>query len=398
MNVQPTTTIKSLLAYIPDDKFESLARQTAVDWNAKKLTGKELFKLCLFGILNQNRASSRVFESLYENRLFQQYAQIQAGKRVSHSSIAQKIATVQVDYFALLYQHCVDTFGPKLTAKQGHTLCLYDSTITHLSASLLSFGMENGQKNKAGQQAKKSLKFTIGFAHLPFAVKFHQQQTMISEDLALGNILQDHAVGKDHIAVFDRGMKDRRRMEQLSANEQYFVTRISKSSKYQVLKGQPVIDLAWSNPDLRLISEKQVYLFDGKGRKVKTAFRLVEGLLQSSGEAILFLSNLPAQAFSAQQIAGIYKNRWQIEQFFRFIKQELNFKHYFSRHWQGIQVMSYIILIASMLLLVYKKLTGLQGYKLARISFCHALQNEILDQLILRCGGDPAQLQTVKSS
>ena len=39
-------------------------------------------------------------------------------------------------------------------------------------------------------------------------------------------------------------------------------------------------------------------------------------------EKILFLSNL-TDDFSDEQIAGIYRNRWKIEQYFRFIKQEL---------------------------------------------------------------------------
>jgi hypothetical protein len=45
-----------------------------VDWNSKKLQGKELFRLCLYGVLSQDRASSRVFESFYENSFFCRHA------------------------------------------------------------------------------------------------------------------------------------------------------------------------------------------------------------------------------------------------------------------------------------------------------------------------------------
>ena len=70
-----------------------------VDWNTKKLKGKELFKLCVFGVLNENRASSRVFENFYENHFFCKYAQIPKNKSVSHSSIAERIGKINVDYF-----------------------------------------------------------------------------------------------------------------------------------------------------------------------------------------------------------------------------------------------------------------------------------------------------------
>ena len=142
-----------------------------------------------------------------------------------------------------------------------------------------------------------------------------------------------------------------------------------------------------------MIKHSKVHLYANQ-KKTKIVFRLVEGILKSDGEKILFLSNLPEEEFTADQIAKIYKKRWDIERFFRFIKQELNFKHYFSRQWNGIQVMIYIILIASILLLSYIKLNGLKGYKIPKISFCNQLQNEIIQQVVIHCGGDPSKLET----
>jgi hypothetical protein len=385
--------VQKVLGYISDEQLDFFAQETMVDWNTKKLKGKELFKLCVFGVLNENRASSRVFENFYENHFFCKYAQIPKDKSVSHSSIAERIGKINVDYFEKLYSHCVKVFQEKLNEKETVKLCLYDSTITSLSASLLHFGMKNGQKNKKGEQGKNSIKFTIGFNGLPFNVKFHKDQKMISEDLALGDILEEHIANKKDIAVFDRGMKDRKKMIELCDNQKYFTTRIYKSSRYEIEKGSKVTHLDFENDILKLTKHSRVHLFS-KQKKTKLVFRLVEGILKSDGEKILFLSNLPEDEFTANQIAEIYKSRWDIERFFRFIKQELNFKHYFSRQWNGIQVMIYIILIASILLLSYIKLNKLKGYKIPKISFCNQLQNEIIQQVIIHCGGDPSKLQT----
>ncbi|WP_409415626.1 IS4 family transposase [Flavobacterium sp. PS2] len=391
--MQIRTDVREILSYISDDQLDFFARETMVDWNAKKLKGKELFKLCVFGVLNENRASSRVFENFYENHFFCKYAQIPKDKSVSHSSIAERIGKINVAYFEKLYQHTVTIFEDKLNEKDKAKLSLYDSTITSLSASLLSFGMQNGQKNKKGEQGKNSIKFTIGFSELPFNVKFHKDQKMISEDLALGNILEEHIANKKDIAVFDRGMKDRKTMVELSNDDKYFVTRIYKSSKYEVDKGSKVTLLDFENEILKLTRHSKVYLYANQ-KKTKIVFRLVEGILKSDGEKILFLSNLPEDEFTAIQIAEIYKRRWDIERFFRFIKQELNFKHYFSRQWNGIQVMIYIILIASILLLSYIKLNQLKGYKIPKMSFCNQLQNDIIQQVVIHCGGDPTKLET----
>lgn len=387
--------VKEILGYISDEKLDFFAQETLVDWNVKKLYGKELFKLCVFGVLNENRASSRVFENFYENSFFRNYAQIEEGKTVSHSSIAERIANIEVKYFELLYNHTVDVFQEKLNEKDKVKLSLYDSTITSLSASLLHFGMQNGMKNKKGEQGKNSIKFTIGFDGLPFNVKFHQDQKMISEDLALGNILEEHVASKKDIAVFDRGMKERKTMVELSENQKYFVTRIYKSSKYVVAKNSEETLLDIENESIKLVKHSKVHLFSNQ-KKSKQVFRLVEGILKSDGEKILFLSNLPEDAFTAEQIAEIYKSRWDIERFFRFIKQNLNFKHYFSRQWNGIQVMIYIILIASILLLAYIKLNELKGYKIPKMSFCNQLQNEIINQIIIHCGGNPSKLSSFK--
>ncbi len=387
--------VKEILGYISDEKLDFFAQETLVDWNVKKLHGKELFKLCVFGVLNENRASSRVFESFYENSFFRNYAQIEEGKTVSHSSIADRIGNIEVKYFEVLYTHTVDVFQDKLNDKDKVKLSLYDSTITSLSASLLSFGMQNGQKNKKGEQGKNSIKFTVGFNGLPFNVKFHKDQKMISEDLALGDILAEHVADKKDIAVFDRGMKERKTMVELSENVKYFVTRIYKASKYVVDKNSSETLLDIENDTIKLVKHSKVHLFSNQ-KKTKKVFRLVEAILKSNGEKILFLSNLPEDEFTPEQIAAIYKSRWDIERFFRFIKQNLNFKHYFSRQWNGIQVMIYIILIASILLLAYIKLNELKGYKIPKMSFCNQLQNEIINQIIIHCGGDPSKLSSFK--
>ena len=73
-----------------------------------------------------------------------------------------------------------------------------------------------------------------------------------------------------------------------------------------------------------------------------------------NGQRILVLTN--DFELSAKDIADYYKKRWDIEVFFRFLKQELNLSHLVSLDKNGIEVMIYMTMICSMLLLIYKKL------------------------------------------
>ena len=59
--------------------------------------------------------------------------------------------------------------------------------------------------------------------------------------------------------------------------------------------------------------------------------------------------------YSATEIAELYKRRWEIEVFFKFIKQHLDFSHLLSRNENGMKVEMYMTLITAILLIVHKK-------------------------------------------
>lgn len=293
--------ISSIFSKIEDKELEFLVKETGVDKYSKKLKGIEIFKLLIFGTLTDDRASLRTFENFYITNFFKMIAKISLTKVISHSSIAERIAKINVVFFERLFAYCVKKYAPFLEEGITSKISSYDSTIVSISSKLLHLGMQNGQKNKKDEQGKLSLKFTIGFSNLPFKCKIHHQQEMISEDLALGDILKEHTANKEDIAVFDRGMKDRKVMDELSDEQtQYFVTRIYKDSKYILAEGSQVKKLAEQDEHLRLISSQKVHLFTKSQKKTKNTFRLIEGRLlkkdekrgEIKEEKILFLSNL----------------------------------------------------------------------------------------------------------
>jgi IS4 transposase len=84
----------------------------------------------------------------------------------------------------------------------------------------------------------------------------------------------------------------------------------------------------------------------------------------------------------------IYKLRWDIEVFFRFIKQELNFSHFLSTNINGIKMILYMTLILAMWILIYKKYNNV-GYKTAKRRVKMELE-ELLTSIIVKvCGGNP---------
>ena len=78
------------------------------------------------------------------------------------------------------------------------------------------------------------------------------------------------------------------------------------------------------------------------------------------------MTNLPlceegqrAGPYTWAELAELYRLRWQIEIFFRFLKQYLGYEHLVSRSENGIRVMVWMSLIAALLLVWYRHRTGI---------------------------------------
>ena len=81
--------------------------------------------------------------------------------------------------------------------------------------------------------------------------------------------------------------------------------------------------------------------------------------------------------------------------FFKFLKQELNFSHLINRSENGIKVILYATMTAAILLLAYKELNGLKGYKIMKQKFLNDLEKSLMKDLVIMCGGDPNKADTI---
>jgi hypothetical protein len=137
---------------------------------------------------------------------------------------------------------------------------------------------------------------------------------------------------------------------------------------------------------LTITRDSQGYLFNEKRQPPKHLCRVIKGVLDHNGEEICFITNILQE--DAYLIAPWYKQRWEIELFFKFIKQHLNASHLVSRTLNGMKVMIYMTMITAVLLLAYRKINRLQGYKIAKLRFEIELEADIIKTIVVLCGGD----------
>ncbi len=122
---------------------------------------------------------------------------------------------------------------------------------------------------------------------------------------------------------------------------------------------------------------------------LKEPFRLIKSQSKKTNEEIYFLTNI--QDLKAYEITEIYKKRWEIEVFFKFIKQHLHFKHFLNYSENGIKVTMYMTMIVAILILIYKKINEIKSYKIAKYEFTEELNMEIIKEIVVICDGDPSK-------
>ena len=376
--------VLKLLSLLPEDLIEQLAIETSVNRYSKKLQGELVFKLLLHCILTHKENSLRTMESAYESVAFRalNLGQQTKPKAIRFNSISERLSVINATYFEKLYQCCVKIYSEVAGGAASKTV-LFDSTIVSLSSSLLKVGYNIKGSNAAHVN---QLKFTIGFSQIPTSATLFTEQKYTSENAALKEAMDacQPLKGKA-IRIFDRGITSRKTHDELTIEKIPFISRIHHKSKFEEI-GQNNLPQKTLTNTLEVFSDQWIYLFTTHDGRAKCPVRCIRGYKISNGEEIAFITNIPD--IDTVTITELYRKRWDIEVFFKFLKQELNFSHLINRSENGIKVMLYATMIAAILLLTYKKKNNLAGYKIMKLRFMGELEKYIIRDVVLLCNGD----------
>jgi hypothetical protein len=389
--------VNQLLQVIPESLLSNLSSTTKVDHYAKVLHGQKLFYLLMYGVLENERLSQRSLEDTFNDPFFKQLFHLNEDESVRRSSISERLSKIDPDYFKQIYDCIYDQFSGYYSSKdqEKYNLIRVDSTMVADTTGKLADGLDN----KSG---KKTTKYSVSFdGVLPCGLEVFTDAAYSSEDIALPEVILRHVKKEtehNNIYVFDRGLQSARTMKDFSKDKISFVARLKENRKF-IEKENRLTDN--QNTDLGesvLIKDAKVQLFTGvpilnkKGNKhyreelVETEFRLVIVKSKADQKEYWLLTN--DFNIEAQEVASFYRRRWDIEVFFRFIKQELNVSHFVSLNKNGMQVMIYVTMIVAMLILIYKKANNI-GYKTAKRRFVMEIRNLTIALIVIQCGGDP---------
>ena len=386
-----------LLRQIPDEHILKIATKSKVDHYAKVLNGRLMFYLFLSGILRTDKLSQRGLADSFSSPLFRTLFNFKGKATISHSSISDRLSTMNTVFFRECYETIYHIFSFLYSTREIENLCLQrvDSTLVSEACNCLQQGISCG--NLYGK--KKMMKYTINFDGMfaSFAT-IHSGDRESNESVVLPqNVMGHFQKVKDHSSVYilDRGQNSAEAFKAMKSHEGLlFVGRLTEKRKLLVVEDLKKESDVFT--DGELLEDKLVKLYkrdeklNKEGRKTVTStladetFRVIRFKPQGKREILLITNFLEP---TAQTIARIYGRRWDIEVFFRFIKQELNFSHFLSMNENGIQIVMYMTLITAMLVMIYKRENNI-GYTTAVRRMGIELENLIMAIIVIESGGN----------
>jgi Transposase DDE domain/Domain of unknown function (DUF4372) len=160
------------------------------------------------------------------------------------------------------------------------------------------------------------------------------------------------------ILIMDRGYVDFAWFDRLTAQGVFFVTRPKTGMAYEVVEHRKI------DVNRNLLSDQIIELTSETGQKVAWQLRRIEIWVPEKEQRMALLTN--HLDLSALTIAAIYKQRWQVELFFKALKQNLKIKTFVGTTANALRIQIWTALIA-MLLLRYLQLRSTFGWSLSNL-------------------------------
>ena len=391
-----------VIRMIPDEELAKLAKDTKVDYCAKVLTGERMFYLLVYAFVKADRLSQRKLESVFASQPFKALFNYSVDMKVTRSSISTRLSTINLDFFEQSFQLIYNKLSALYTEEEirGMNLIRVDSTMVAETCNKLREGFTVGRK-AGGKEDRKQIKYTM--AYDGFAAKLAEvfsKPTYLNEDKAMPEVVRP-LIKKDkehkNIYVLDRGLVALDNYKEFGRSDAVFIGRINTNRKMTVLRSLMTEDTDGDLGKLELVDDVIAHLYkDGKEdaqefRVVKAMFRKPTNTARKSPggsnrkkveSEVWFITNVTNEQGKLQltprEIAEAYRRRWDIEVFYRFLKQNLSFSHFMSTSENGIKVILYMTLITAMLIMIYKRLNDI-GYTEAKFCFKLELEEWIIE-------------------
>ena len=332
------TVLSQLLQLVPRHEFDSLSKAHDGKRRRDALPRWSQFVALATGHLG-GRKSLRDISTTLESQSSRHY---HLGCRsVSKSALGR--ANESLDYqfycdlFSHLYARC-EAKGSKHPFRFKGKLFSLDGSLFNVAMELFPWANYNNKK--------AAFKLHLGLDHDGLIPAFASVTVGKKSEMSQARLFD---FPKDSVVVFDKGYNDYSWHKSLTDKGVFFVTRIRGNAVYEVLKTNPVREGTGVVADeiIRYSSVRsgKCNLFPVR----KVVFKDAE-----TGRIFTFITN--HFRWAATTIAAIYKQRWQVELFFKWIKQNLKIKSFIGTSMNAV-ITQIMVALCVYLILAWMKFT-----------------------------------------
>jgi hypothetical protein len=330
------TILGQMTGLISRSHFEKLVKEHKTEHGAKGLKSWTQFVTMLFSQLTGQHGLRSMEQGMNNQRNGWYHLGITNTEReVKRSTLSYANGHRSSDLFKAVFgslliqaQAILGSHGFKFK----NPLYSVDSTTIDLCLQL--FPWADFRKGKGG------IKLTVKLDHqgkIPCFVvqsnaREHDTKKVLEVPYEAGDVL-----------VFDRGYTDYGYFASICEKKAYFVTRLKKNAVYKRVKRNPVREGG------NIISDYEI-IIPSLSEEI-TLRKIIVSDPKTKKRITLLTNNLN---WSAATIAGVYKERWQIEIFFKAIKQNLKIKRFYGNSKNAVMTQVWIALIAYLLFYLLK--------------------------------------------
>jgi hypothetical protein len=343
--------MNQLLQFFPRTEFQEDVRQTKAEHHARGFASWDQFVAMLYCQLADSQSLREIVGGLAncQGRL----GQWGVIKPPRHSTLAYANQHRPWQLFEKVFyrtlDRCRNLLGGKTKFRFKNPLLSLDSSVVTLCSKVFPWAKWSRQKgavklhitlNHAGYLPEAMVITTGQYSELTIARRQHYEP---------GTIL-----------IMDKGFLDFRWFYRLTRQGVFFVTRIKTDARYEVIERRPV------TPEGNIVSDELIRWTGPRSRKrYPRTLRLIV-IKTEAGDDLQFITNQITLA--ARTIADVYKDRWQIEVFFKLLKQNLRIKSFVGCSANAVWTQIWAALIA-MLLIKFLQLKSKTGWSFSNLVY-----------------------------
>jgi Transposase DDE domain/Domain of unknown function (DUF4372) len=345
-----SSIFRQILQFFPRLIFDAAVNQHHAEKHAKGMTCWSQFIALLFCHLGGARSLREIVGGLAASEGKLQHLGVQRPPTRSTLAYANQHRPWQLykTVFEQLLQVCqVEARAKQRKFRFRHRLLSLDSTVISVCAAM--FDWARYVKTKGAVKVHTVLD---NRSVLPQYAVITDGKTA---DVKVARSLKFEA---GTILVIDRGYEDHDWWRKLTVDGVFFVSRLKDSTSYVIVEER-------SRPsDPNILRDEVIILASDRDAEKPLRLRRIEVWLEDKQETIVFITN--HLKLAASTIAAIYRDRWQIELFFKAIKQSLRIKTFIGTSENAVQTQIWTALIA-MVVLRYLQLRSTWNWSLSNL-------------------------------